>query len=205
MRHRRKPATTVGTKANKSRAAINPRGARGYVCNDAFFQAIPAVLRARPDTVFLCSAMQGNAAAEKWIGKLQIQANVRLLPPVPRDEMAEMFRLAVIAVSPSLHDGTPNTLLEAMASGCFPVAGDIESVREWITDAVNGLLCDPTKPDELARAMTRALDDAPLRNAARAQNLLLIAERAEYNQVMQQAETFYAEMIERKRCERVNR
>jgi glycosyltransferase involved in cell wall biosynthesis len=177
---------------------INPRGARGYVCNDAFFQAIPAVLRAHPHTVFLCSAMQGNAAAEKWISQLQIQANVRLLPPVPRDEMAEIFRLAVIAVSPSLHDGTPNTLLEAMASGCFPVAGDIESVREWITDAVNGLLCDPTKPDELARAMTCALDDAPLRNAARAQNLQLIAERAEYNQVMQQAEAFYEEIIERK-------
>jgi len=176
---------------------INPRGPRGYVRNEAFFQAIPQVLRAHPHTVFLCSAMQGNAVAEKWVNKLKLQANVRLLPPVPRDEMAEMFRLASVAVSPSLHDGTPNTLLEAMASGCFPVAGDIESVREWITDGVNGLLCDPTSPDELARAMIRALSDEPLRNAARAQNLQLIAERAEYNQVMQKAEAFYQEIIAR--------
>lgn len=176
---------------------INPRGARGYVCNDAFFQAIPAVLRAHPHTVFLCSAMQGNAVAEKWMNQLQIQANVRLLPAVPRDEMAGMFRLASVAVSPSLHDGTPNTLLEAMAAGCFPVAGDIESVREWITDAVNGLLCDPTSPDQLARAMIRALDDPALRNAARAQNLQVVAERAEYNQVMQQAAAFYQEIIGR--------
>ncbi len=183
--------------AEDARVVINPRGARGYVCNDAFFQAIPAVLRARPQTVFLCSAMQGNAVAEKWVNTLKLQANVRLLPPVARDQMAETFRLAAVAVSPSLHDGTPNTLLEAMASGCLPVAGDIESVREWITDEVNGLLCDPTSPDELARAMIRALEDEHLRNAARGQNLRLIAERAEYNQVMRQAEAFYAEVIRR--------
>lgn len=194
------PDPALRQQLNISTAApvvINPRGPRGYVRNDAFFQAIPQVLRACPHAVFLCSAMQGNAVAEKWVNKLQIQANVRLLPSVPRDEMAEMFRLASVAVSPSLHDGTPNTLLEAMASGCFPVAGNIESVREWITDAVNGLLCDPTSPDALARAMIHALSDEPLRHAARAQNLQLIAERAEYQQVMQQAEAFYQAIIDR--------
>ena len=31
-----------------------------------------------------------------------------------------------------MHDGTPNTLLEGMACGCLPVAGDLDSIREWL-------------------------------------------------------------------------
>jgi glycosyltransferase involved in cell wall biosynthesis len=108
--------------------------------------------------------------------------------------MADLFRLACVTVSPSLHDGTPNTLLEAMACGCFPVAGDIESVREWITDGVNGLLCDPTDADALGRALIRALGDRQLRESARPHNARLIAERADYDKIMKQAEELYLEV-----------
>ena len=177
---------------------INPRGMRGYVRNDVFFQAIPLVLRDYPRAIFCACAMEGNQMAESWVKRLAIQDNVRLLPPVSRERMADLFRLARVAVSPSLHDGTPNTLLEAMASGCFPVAGDIESVREWITDEANGLLCDPANHDSLARAIIRALDDEPMRNDARQYNLNLIAERAEYNKSMRQAEEFCIEVVRRK-------
>jgi glycosyltransferase involved in cell wall biosynthesis len=178
---------------------INPRGFRGYVRNDLFFAAIPMVLRKHPKAVFLCVALQGNAMAEKWMKQFGIAENVRLLPQVAGDQMADLFRLAEVAVSPSLHDGTPNTLLEAMACGCFPVAGRIESVGEWIDDGVNGLLCDATKAESLANAMIRALDDASLRQAARERNVRLITERAEYGSVMQCAEAFYVDLIERRR------
>jgi glycosyltransferase involved in cell wall biosynthesis len=86
-----------------------------------------------------------------------------------------------------------------MASGVFPVAGDIASIREWIVDGLNGLLCDPTSPESLARAITRALGDEQMRNRAREQNLRLIAERADYSNVMRQAEEFYSEIIQRKK------
>jgi glycosyltransferase involved in cell wall biosynthesis len=177
---------------------INARGFRSYVRNDTFFAAIPAILKIHPRAVFLCAAMQSNAMAEKWVKQFGIAANVRLLPQVARDDMASLFRLAQVAVSPSLHDGTPNTLLEAMACGCLPVAGDMESVREWVDDGANGLLCDATNADSLAAAMIRALDDEPLRQAARERNARLIAERAAYYRVMQQAEVWYAEAIRRK-------
>ena len=175
---------------------INPRGLRGYVRNDVFFQAIPLVLQQHPNTVFLCSGMQGSSLAERWVSQAGVGHAVRLLPVVPREKMAELFRSAQVMVSPSLHDGTPNTLLEGMACGCFPVAGDIESVREWITDEVNGLLCDPTSPQSLAQAILRAIDDGELRRRAREINGGLIAERADYQKVMAQAEQFYQQVIE---------
>ncbi|HJQ68473.1 MAG TPA: glycosyltransferase [Blastocatellia bacterium] len=174
---------------------INPRGFRGYVRNDIFFQSIPLVLEKHPRTVFLCIGMEGNPVAEKWVKRLGVSDSVRLLPAVAHNEMAQLFRLADVTVSPSLHDGTPNSLLEAMACGCFPVAGDIESVREWIVDGENGLLCDATDKHSVGRALERALDEGALRDRAREHNVSLVAERADYGRVMREAEDFYRRVI----------
>jgi glycosyltransferase involved in cell wall biosynthesis len=94
---------------------------RPYVRNDSFFKAIPLVLAKRPDAKFLCSSMQGEAQAHAWVRELGIESAVELMPPVPFEEMGNVFRRAQIVVSPSVHDGTPNSLIEAMACGCFPL------------------------------------------------------------------------------------
>ncbi len=180
-----------------ARVIINARGMRMYVRNDAFFNSIPLVLRDEPRAFFLCPGMQGEPFAHKAVRSLGIADHVCLLPTVSRDTMAELFRLAEISVSPSTHDGTPNTLLEAMASACFPIAGDIESVREWINSEVNGLLCDPASSAALAASIARALRDEELRRRAAFHNINLIHQRARYSDVMAKAELFYRDIISR--------
>jgi glycosyltransferase involved in cell wall biosynthesis len=171
---------------------INPRGLRSYVRNDVFFAAIPKVLEKDPKVKFVCPVMQGETQPEKWVRQYGIEANVELLPRQTPQQMADLYRSAMIAVSPSEHDGTPNTLLEAMACACFPIAGDIESVREWITDGENGLLVDPSDPEALAQAILSAIENDVLRNKAAAQNIDLIKNRAESKVVMKKAEDFYS-------------
>jgi glycosyltransferase involved in cell wall biosynthesis len=170
---------------------INPRGLRAYVRNDTFFKAVPLVLKEMPDARFLCPTMAGAPEAERWLRELRIDHTVELLPRKSRAEMAELFRQAQVVVSPSTHDGTPNTLLEALACGCFPVVGDIEPLREWITQGENGFLVDPADPRGLADAILAGLQKPDLRAQAQKINARLIAERAEYYQVMQQALEFY--------------
>jgi glycosyltransferase involved in cell wall biosynthesis len=94
-------------------------------------------------------------------------------------------------VSPSTHDGTPNSLLEAMASGVLPVASNLETIREWITHGENGLLFDPLDSNDLASAIVRALKDTKLRAHAAEINAKMISERADYNANMKTAEDFY--------------
>jgi glycosyltransferase involved in cell wall biosynthesis len=139
--------------------------------------------------------MQGEAEADAWIRRLHLEDSVFPLPPLSADEMATVFRRATISVSPSEHDGIPNTLLEAMACGCFPVAGDLDSLREWIEPGMNGLLVDPSDPSQLASVMDQALEDQGLRERAREHNLRLISERAEYTHVMRSAEAFYEAVL----------
>jgi glycosyltransferase involved in cell wall biosynthesis len=100
--------------------------------------------------------------------------------------MAELFRSSQVVVSPSTHDGTPNTLLESMACGCFPIAGDIESLREWITPGLNGLLVDLVESRALSEATLIALRSPELRAQAAQHNWQLVLERAEYRKVMRE-------------------
>ena len=174
---------------------VNPRGFRAYIRNDTFFKAIPLILQEKPETYFLCPTMAGEKQAEAWLEEYRIGHAVRLLPRLSPEEMAFVFRRAQVTVSPSEHDGTPNTLLEAMACGSFPVAGDIESIREWIDDGENGILIDPDQHEVLATAVLQALDDTDLRQRASAHNLRTIQERADYDKVMLEAEAFYSSLM----------
>jgi glycosyltransferase involved in cell wall biosynthesis len=184
---------------------IQPRGVRAYVDNQVFFQAIPLVLKRLPAARFICPTMEGKPQAAGWIRDLGITSQVTLLPSQTRPQMADLFRGSRVVVSPTTHDGTPNTLLEALACGCFPVAGDLESLREWITPGVNGLLVDLSRPQDLAQAILSGLEQDDLCRQARQENLRQIAGRATYSQVMATAERIYAGLVGEKRGKAVAR
>ena len=170
---------------------LNPRGVRQYVRNDCFFKAIPLVLRKHPNAKFLCTSMVGEGQIMEWIREYKIGHAVELLAPMPHMEMANVYRRAQVLVSPSIHDGTPNTLLEGMACGCFPVAGDLESIREWITPNENGSLVNSNDPQSIAGGIIHAIENKNLREKAAGLNRGIIATRAEYKSNMVKAEDFY--------------
>ena len=184
--HARETAPTV----------INPRGLRAYVQNEVFFKAVPLVSERIPGVKFICPGMAGAQEPLRWIDRYGGEAHIELLPNQSRPEMADLFRKAQVAVSITTHDGTPNTLLEAMACGCYPIAGDLESVREWITPGINGQLVSSDSPHELADQIIAALLNPDIRGRAEEHNIKLIRARAEHRWVMGQASEFYDGLLE---------
>ena len=170
---------------------LNPRGFRRYVRNDTFWAACGMVAREHAEVRFVGVAMQGWSQIERMVQEAGIAPRTQLTAPLRQTELSALYRRATISVSPTEHDGTPNTLLEAMASGCLPVCGDLASVREWIRPGENGLLCRVDRPEPLAEAMLRGLRDRELRERARRENPVLVSERADYRMSMQRAEEFY--------------
>ncbi|MBK6646334.1 MAG: glycosyltransferase family 4 protein [Anaerolineales bacterium] len=181
----------------KTPVVINPRGVRPYVRNDSFFKSIPLVLAKRPDAKFLCVGMRNEPQALGWVKGLGIENAVELLPAFAHEEMGEVFRRAQMVVSPSIHDGAPNSLLEAMACRCFPAAGDLESIREWITHGQNGLLFDSNDPQSIADAILLGLEREDLRKEAAGLNANIISARAEFGTCMGRVVKFYGEVISR--------
>jgi glycosyltransferase involved in cell wall biosynthesis len=174
---------------------INPRGFRGYVRNDTFFKAIPATLNAHPRTIFLAVGMKDSPVAQRWVDRLGIRASVRLLGEQSRSQMAELFKIACVSVSITEHDGLPNTLLESLACGAFPVVGDVESIREWIEHGINGFVVPPDDSEAVASALVSAISDRKLRQLAAARNRKMIEARADHAKVMPLAEKFYLDVI----------
>jgi glycosyltransferase involved in cell wall biosynthesis len=171
---------------------VNPRGFRpGSVRNDVFFKSIPLVLHHNANVAFVCPAMAGQPEAMQAVQRIQARNRVYLLPHLPQAHLWDLFVRATLITSISQHDGMPNSLLEAMACDCFPVAGDIESIREWITPGVNGLLVEPDDPTALAEAILAGLENPALRKKAVEANRVMIRERAEVGVVREKIRAFY--------------
>ena len=176
---------------------VNPRGFRAYVRNDTFFEAIPLVVARRPEVMFACPVMAGEPVAERWLADLAVADNVKLLGRLSSKEMSALLRRTQLTVSPSEHDGTPNSMLEAMASGAVPVVGDLESIREWIVDGRNGRLIDPADPADLAEAILEALESSSWLEHAQVLNRKIIEERATRKVVYQSARELYQQVRQR--------
>ena len=88
-----------------------------------------------------------HGVTQKFLGRLEPQA------------MAATFAQCGLLVVPSLVDDRRAPVLEALAAG-LPVLGSRvdRKVRRLIRDEVNGWLFNPLQPEDMAQALSRALD-----------------------------------------------
>lgn len=106
----------------------------------------------------------GTGEMEDELKKLagDLDVNVRFLGNVPNREMPEILNRYNLFALPSLYEGMPKTLLEAMACGCAVIGTNVDGIREIIRDDVNGILCD-TGSDSIRNAVAKIMQDKSLR------------------------------------------
>ncbi len=80
-----------------------------------------------------------------------------------RQDVDEVMRRADFFVRPSLVEGMPLTVLEAMATGLPVIASDVAGTGEVIVDGQSGLLVEPGDVAGLVEAMDRVVRDRALR------------------------------------------
>lgn len=80
----------------------------------------------------------------------------------PLDDVRAAIEQSHVYVLPSYREGTPRTVLEAMAMGRPIVTTDAPGCRETVEDGLNGFLVEPRDVDTLVSAMQRFLADPDL-------------------------------------------
>jgi glycosyltransferase involved in cell wall biosynthesis len=80
------------------------------------------------------------------------------------DEVAGLLAASQVLVLPSLHEGQPMAVLEAMAHGLCVVATDVGGIPDLVEDGTSGLLVPPGDVDRLTDALRRVVTDDTLRN-----------------------------------------
>ncbi|MEM7129624.1 MAG: glycosyltransferase [Chloroflexota bacterium] len=81
-----------------------------------------------------------------------------------RNDVPELLMGFDLFVQPSLHEGMPNTVLEAMAAGLPVVATAVGGTPEVVVDGETGLLVEPANPKALSAGINRLIADPILRN-----------------------------------------
>jgi glycosyltransferase involved in cell wall biosynthesis len=151
-------------------------------------EALPALRRSAPHVRVSMAGLgpAPGAAADgaRWLGWLE------------PDRAAAALEDADIVVLPSISEGLPVVLLQALAAQKAVVATSVGGLPEVITDGVDGVLVPPADPDALARGIAGLAADADLRSriarAGRAR-----AERLGDREVHQRLDAIYRELLGR--------
>jgi glycogen(starch) synthase len=91
------------------------------------------------------------------------RAKVTVIPIVSRDDMLALYAAHDVFVFPSLVEGMPLSMLEAMATAMPVVTTNTCGMADVIENGVNGSLVPPADSTELARVVEGVCRDAELR------------------------------------------
>jgi len=98
------------------------------------------------DLIFSVAAMQRDwhfvlvGIDQLWMPRLEKDfriselSNVVILPSIPHEEVLDLMRISSIYLQPSISEGMPNALMEAMLCGCIPVGSNVSGIPTLIAD-----------------------------------------------------------------------
>ena len=126
--------------------------------------AFATVLQRRSDSVLVLRDLPDSSTEVARRIRAQVQdlgvcAATRIVGELPEADLPAMYSAADITVSVCSSDGTPASLLEAMAGRSTVIGGDLPSLREWITEGRTGVLVPVGDHRALADRLLRLIED----------------------------------------------
>lgn len=159
-------------------------------------KAMPMILKDFPDlTLVVAGDGDLKSSLEDEAKKLGVHDSVIFLGA--RLDIAELLKLFDLYVLPSLFEGLPMVLLEAMAAGCPIVATDVGGNYMAVTNGHNGALVEPCNPELFAKDVIKVLSDNDLRNKYIDNSYSVIKKKFSARVMTAQYEKLYLEALRR--------
>ena len=129
---------------------------------DNLLLAAPRVLEQHPNARFLLAGNgEERARLTALRDRLRLGDRVEFLGHV--DDVPSLLAASDILCHPSLAEGLPNAIVEAMASGAPVIASDVGGIAEAVEHERTGLLIPPHDVPSIAAALGRLLESPALR------------------------------------------
>jgi glycosyltransferase involved in cell wall biosynthesis len=126
-----------------------------------------------------------------------LEKNVVFKGLVLHDEMPRLIGTTSICVLPSLKEGMPYALLEAMACGKPVIGSNIHGINDVISHGDNGILVPPRNPEALADAILTLMADRDLRRKLGHNARQLMVEKYSWAEISARIEGIYREAMAR--------
>jgi glycosyltransferase involved in cell wall biosynthesis len=158
-------------------------------------QALPGLVAAAPQVSVTLAGLGAPPTLDELDGRVEWRGWVEAL------DVSAALTAADILVLPSLSEGMPVALLEALGHGKAVVATAVGGIPEVVTDGVDAVLVPPDDPDELARAVADLAAD-PARRERLGRAARQRAERLSRDETYDRLEQVYLELAGRARGRR---
>lgn len=116
----------------------------------------------------ICGQGPRKEEYEKFIKENKLEDRIKLLGF--RKDVKDFVQASDIFVMPSLREGLPRSMLEAMAYGKPIVASKIRGCRDLVGNNEGGYLCDPTSVSEFVLSIEKLFSDKNKYNQCSARN-----------------------------------
>lgn len=131
----------------------------------------------------------------KLTQKLGLEKYVKFVGEVPRTLMPKLMRASSLYVNTSLSDGSPPSLIEAIASGLPVVSFDVGGVNDIVINGFNGYLCSPRDSKTIANKILYLLENPSEMKKMGSNSRKLAEERFDINRRIDKIVELYKKLI----------
>lgn len=131
------------------------------------------------------------------VKRLGLEEQVLFLGRFAREDLEVAYEAADLFVLPSMGEGLPLALLEAMSHGCCVVATNVPGNRDVVSDGVNGALVEARNPEALAKRIDALLAEDGLRARLGAQARRDVEQNYSPGSVLNRILSLYREVCRR--------
>ena len=102
--------------------------------------------------------------------------------------------LDIVALT-SLNEGTPLTLIEAMASGKPVITTNVGGIPDLVTDGYSGILVPPNSPDIFANRLIELLKNKAMRDMLATNGRNVVIQKYHYSRLIRDIEELYEQLL----------
>jgi glycosyltransferase involved in cell wall biosynthesis len=165
--------------------------------HEVFLEAASIVSRQRPDVRFVVVGDgERRAELEALVERRALGGAVHFLGW--RRDLPEIYRDVDVVALASRNEGSPVSLIEAMAAGRPVVATGVGGVPDLVEHGVNGYLVDPDQPAAMAEALLALLEDPGRREAFGGAGRKRVYPAFAADRLLRDIDTLYAALLEEK-------
>jgi glycosyltransferase involved in cell wall biosynthesis len=137
----------------------------------------------------------GGPLLKEFQQKALTRKGLHVLGSLPHERLPEVLHQAAAFVLPSLYEGHPKALLEAMACGLPVIALDVPGINDILRHKETGWLCQPTA-DSLKKGIQTVLADRKLQQRLSANGSRFIQEHFSLQRVLRQELNLYKTILD---------
>ncbi len=171
----------------------NLREMKGHI---DIIDAIPSIIQKFSNVkFFFAGADSSNGSVEKYAKAKNVDKYIIFAGFC--NNVPEILSIFDIFILPSLWEGLPTSIIEAMAMGLPIIASKVGGIPELIDNGVNGILIEPRSPQQIASSIIYLLENRDIAKKMGERNIIRARQNHDVKFKAKDYETIYMDLVKK--------